>query len=139
MIFRNLYNDKGLKGEIYLRMYASAYSNASGWMIGMTFGYLFYIYKDKKLFTKKVSDLYTDIICITDIFQIYVLLWLIISWGACLFQIFSGYIFYRDNSKQSAALSALYWASMKPLYAFGIATLIFGFTQDIGCKTVNVS
>lgn len=52
---RKLYNLNVIKEDIFAYAYIYPLSNVGGYMIGIICGYLFYYYKDKQLFTNKVT------------------------------------------------------------------------------------
>lgn len=68
------------------------------------------------------------------LFQIYVVLWWILTFGLCNFVVLIASLMYDPDFKSTRLESALYWAFGKNLFALGIAIAIFGFTVKIGCK-----
>lgn len=50
-----MYNIQGLKLDPWHDLYTSSYSSITGYTIGITFGYLFYKYRNKALTIKRVS------------------------------------------------------------------------------------
>lgn len=52
-----MYKLKNVKNPVWIIMYSATYNNIAGWMVGVTFGYLYYLYKDVQVFTKKVPTM----------------------------------------------------------------------------------
>jgi hypothetical protein len=55
-IFRIYYNRKVIQQDQWHITYASPYSNLAGLVAGLAFGYIFYKYKNERLFITKVKQ-----------------------------------------------------------------------------------
>ncbi|CAG9821312.1 unnamed protein product [Phaedon cochleariae] len=111
-----LYDLRGLQIDAWHHLYTSGYSNITGYAIGLTFGYIFYKYKNKVLQLSKM----------------HVILWWILTFGMCNFIVLIAARMYDPAFRSSRLESALYWAFGKNVFALGIAIAIFGFSQKIG-------
>lgn len=96
-------------------MYVTAHNNIGGYVVGMIFGYIYYMYKDYNFFNKKS----------------YIVIWWIIIFGLPLAIIFVAYPFYHGY-EYSRIGAAIYTAVGRNLFALAVAIAIFGCTQKIG-------
>ncbi|XP_072381146.1 nose resistant to fluoxetine protein 6-like [Diabrotica undecimpunctata] len=111
-----LYDMKGVKQAAWHDLYSSGYSNITGYTIGLTFGYIFYKYKDK----------------VVNVNKFHIVLWWIFTLGTCNFVVLIATQMYSPSYKSSAIASAFYWALGKNVFALGIAVTIYGFTRKVG-------
>nr|CAI5849179.1 unnamed protein product [Callosobruchus analis] len=93
--------------------FAGFIANFSGSLAGLLFGYIFYTFGRRQLFTKKI----------------YEFAWWILSVGALVTVVCLPNVINVDHS---TATSAMWVAVTRPLFALGMGLLILGMSQGLG-------
>ncbi|CAH1371462.1 unnamed protein product [Tenebrio molitor] len=112
------YNLTLVHAEETLLSYKTNTSNIPGFLAGIVYGYAFYKYRNKKLFTKKIHTI----------------AWWILSSGlAILIILVPGVVDdYNLFSENRTLYSAIYASLNRSIFIFGIGFWIFGMTQGQG-------
>ncbi|KAL3288860.1 hypothetical protein HHI36_003307 [Cryptolaemus montrouzieri] len=97
-------------------LYSAAHSNIGAYIIGIIFGYLYYLYRNVNLINAKI----------------YIVLYYILSYGLALGIIAVAYPMFDSSYSNSNIISALYWSGGKNIFTLGVAIGIFGMTQQLG-------
>ncbi|KAB0804319.1 hypothetical protein PPYR_01289 [Photinus pyralis] len=100
----------------WLYMTIPGHTNVSGCAIGLIVGYIFYKYKNKKLFTTKYHHV----------------LWWITVWTLPLSVIFVGIPLYDDSYVPTRLGAAVYASFARTSYAFAMGVACIGFTKNVG-------
>ncbi|KAL3288864.1 hypothetical protein HHI36_003311 [Cryptolaemus montrouzieri] len=105
-----------LNVEEWHALYTAGHSNIGAYIIGMIFGYLFYIYRNVDLFTGRI----------------YGLLYFIFSYGMAIGIVAAAFPMYNSAYIHSKLISAVYWSFGKNIFALAIGIGIFGGTKKLG-------
>ncbi|KAJ8927036.1 hypothetical protein NQ314_020599, partial [Rhamnusium bicolor] len=96
---------------------------ASGPIMGLGYGYIFYKFKNQKLFTSNL--------------MFHQILYYIISYGVGLgIVLLPGMFFIMNGAQHDPFWASLYIASSRPLFSFAIGYCLFGATQGLGFSSV---
>lgn len=100
----------------WLYMTIPGHTNISGYAIGLIVGYVFYKYRNRKLFTRTHHHV----------------LWWVATWGLPLTVIYVGIPLYDDSYVPTRFGAALYVSLGKAAYALGMGVACFGLSQNVG-------
>ncbi|KAK9874060.1 hypothetical protein WA026_002415 [Henosepilachna vigintioctopunctata] len=115
---RSLVLSRHLSSEVFLSLYMSTHSNIASYVIGIIFGII-------------CSRTKTSNISLRD-YKFIVLLWYIISFGLPIFSL------YLSFHEYSTFTNAVMGSILKPMYALGCATMIFGMMRNENLKLKKI-